>query len=772
MPALSENLASVRREAADTLRTHLNTLCSEADDKFFDLSQNAPSEEQSLYFDAMKELRVQRAALVEGVLSGLEGDFSVLAAAPAAAKKGMSISMDSLSLLGDDELDVSVAMQGMIAQARDAVGAGLEHLQQRFAKALGRELDIERLPLHPARICEHFRVAAEKITLPLKARLILFKFFERTVLEGLHDLVAQANQTLARAGVLPEIKSAKPRAVPSADTGRGRSSPANRKKLVRHDDDDEGGDAVGAAMSELLAFARRMAGGGGMALPGPGMAGGGVPAGDLPVIPLSQLPAGQLPVMHGGQMMAGGALVRSDVPVQVIAPAELTDLLTRLQQLQPVAPGRIIEHADPVDVKSGLSELMQGEGGGEAVQPRALNGADDDVISLVSMLFDFILDDGELPSEMKALIGRLQIPLLKVALIDKEFFADDAHPARALVNSLARAGVGWTRDSDDGLYAKIEEVVFAVLSDFLDDLALFERLGDSFAAFVAEREKRMALIEARLRDREEGQAKNDEAQREVRQVIATRLTGRALPPEAIAVVQDGWQRVLYMTAIREGTDSDTWKQRVKVLDVLVWCVQKHDTEEAQRRQRELSPRLVVSLRNGLAAAGFDTVRGEALLSSLQAVLQKLLAGSEAATLKVRAEVVPPETKAAGAVTEAVQVLRRTDSEVVIAAAPAPVAQEAVHADPRWRDMADNLAPGAWIEFSDADFKVRGKIAARIKAQNKYIFVNGRGVKISEKTVDQLALDFESGVARLVSDAALFDRALETMISRLRDGSAA
>ena len=42
-----------------------------------------------------------------------------------------------------------------------------------------------------------------------------------------------------------------------------------------------------------------------------------------------------MPVMQGGQLMAGGMIVQSDVPVHVIAPAELTNLLTRLQQMQP-----------------------------------------------------------------------------------------------------------------------------------------------------------------------------------------------------------------------------------------------------------------------------------------------------------------------------------------------------------------------------------------------------------------------------------------------------
>jgi hypothetical protein len=80
--------------------------------------------------------------------------------------------------------------------------------------------------------------------------------------------------------------------------------------------------------------------------------------------------------------------------------------------------------------------------------------ADEDVINLVSMLFDFILDDDDLPMAMKALLGRLQIPLLKVAIIDKSFFNAEKHKARQLLNLLSKAGIGWNQkdQGSDALY--------------------------------------------------------------------------------------------------------------------------------------------------------------------------------------------------------------------------------------------------------------------------------------------------------------------------------
>ncbi len=759
MSALPSLLETVRRDAVEALQSSLNAMCDGADDALFDMSQKAPADEQGLYYDAMRELRLRRQALVSGFVEAVGADFDSVAgvARRAKAEPAAAFSLDSLTLVGEDELDVSVALQAMVVRARDAMLADLEHLRLRFAKVLTREVAAEQLPLHPERICEHFRAGIDALKVPVKARLILFKLFERKVLDELHDVVAAANQSLVSSGVLPDIKSSRPRPRQVAVREGGGGAPASHV--------DEA--TATAVLGELLALARGALGG--------GFGGGGMlPGGGAP-LPLAQLQVGQLPVIVNGQAMVDGRLVQSDVPLVAVPRVELTALLTRLQQMQPVAgPGRVIEHGDVIedaevieasriDVKGELSGLIR-----EEDAPRALNSADDDVINLVSMLFDFILDDAELPSEMKALIGRLQIPLLKVALLDKAFFADEEHPARRLVNALARAGIGWSRESDDGLYARMEQVVYAILNDFADDLSLFSRLGDDFADFVAERERRMSMIEARLRDREEGHARTEEAQRLVRDAVASRIGGRTLPAEVVNVIQEAWQRVLQLTAVRDGADSEAWLQRLKVLEVMVWCAQRYERPDLRERQRGLVPRLLVSLRKGFEATGFDAARGEALLAALNTQLLSLAGGAATRTVRVVAEAPKEAAPVAG---EAVQVLRRSDDEVVIAAS-APPPPPAAPTDEHWLNLADGLTPGSWVEYHEEDFKVRGKIAAKIKAQGKYVFVNGRGVKIFEKTVPQLAVDLQGGSARLVSDTALFDRALETMISRLRTGTAA
>lgn len=78
MVALPANLVAVRTEAVAALQSSLNALCAEADDKLFDLSQNGSIEEQPVFFDAMRELRVRREVLIEQVIAGFSADFDAL----------------------------------------------------------------------------------------------------------------------------------------------------------------------------------------------------------------------------------------------------------------------------------------------------------------------------------------------------------------------------------------------------------------------------------------------------------------------------------------------------------------------------------------------------------------------------------------------------------------------------------------------------------------------------------------------------------------------
>jgi hypothetical protein len=148
--------------------------------------------------------------------------------------------------------------------------------------------------------------------------------------------------------------------------------------------------------------------------------------------------------------------IAATAQVQALATEQLVGLLSKLQESQPRNKLADDDSSPSVtQVRTGIRDNLKSD----EKRVETVRQADEDVINLVSMLFDFILDDDDLPMAMKALLGRLQIPLLKVAIIDKTFFNAEKHKARQLLNLLSKAGIGWNQkdQGSDALYAKIEE---------------------------------------------------------------------------------------------------------------------------------------------------------------------------------------------------------------------------------------------------------------------------------------------------------------------------
>ena len=479
-------------------------------------------------------------------------------------------------------------------------------------------------------------------------------------------------------------------------------------------------------------------------------------------------------------------------------PISSNDLMRLLSHIQQRLPGQSAAAADEFDLRNQLESLL-GRASAKSGKARVVGEVDEDVINLVSMLFEFILDDRTLPDSLKALIARLQIPMLKVAVLDKTFFSRGSHPARRLLNEIASAALGWVDQDDaqrDTLYQRIDQVVQRLLNDFADDPAIFAELLAEFVAFTGDERRRSDLLEQRTRDAEEGRAKSELARQQVEQALNQRLLGKTLPEAVVRLLQEAWSKVLMLTCLKHGVESAQWQTVLVTMDELVWSVEPHDDPQARLRLLELVPGLLRSLREGLDSAGIDPFVTSEFFTRLEVLHVQAFQRFKRAMPVV---VENAEASVPTLAEEAVQVLPAADVasvlpllelpasaelepvdepamvevvEEIILLAPGERREQEVEAHLADDDEAllqvDGLRVGSWVEFQeDEEHKLRCKLAAVIKPTGKFIFVNRTGMKVLEKTRMGLAVEFRRNAIRLLDDALLFDRALESVIGNLR-----
>ncbi|WP_297767098.1 DUF1631 domain-containing protein [uncultured Alcanivorax sp.] len=718
--SLPRPIEKVRDRYLSLASSYLEDMLDGADDILYDLAEKEADSERERYFDAMRELRIQRAGLMAGLKQVIQQQFSNLGRPQeeTSSLESTKLDLDSLTLVNEEELETTVALDNMARRARNGCVEQLKVLCHRLEYLFESKAEITERnnPLEPRQLVDAFSQGLEKLSLDIKSRLIILKLFEREVMAETGYMVSEANKVLVDAGVLPDMKTAPiaPARKPGNRSLAGSQASSSSSAAGSN-------DQMFGLLQELLVTMRGMQGG--------SAAASGASAGaDM---------SAAMAVMQNGVPYLNGAPVANAASVHQVSSDDLMGVLNRLQRVE-----RSLSETDgeKANLKDDLSELLDSEHG-EAIH--ALDQADDDVINLVSLLFDFILDDEGLPSEIKALIGRLQIPLLKVAITDKNFFSNDNHEARLLLNMLARAGNQWDPQQgiQDDLYQRINHAVHRIIDDFEDDASLFATLLDEFQRFFDSQSSRSERVEQRVREAEEGKARAELARQEVVAVLDKRMAGRQLPDVVVRLLRQGWQQVLYLTWLREGADSGAWQQQVKVVDGVVWSVLPHRDQAALEKLKALSPKLLKTLHSGLAQISYDEAEAKQLLIKFQDVHQQLLKGLETERVAVEPEMPAPQPQAQ---------------------------EEAVLPENHFLvKKAGQLAPGQWIELVDGDEPRRAKLAANIRAGVKMVFTNRRGIKVEEFSAYTLAVALHEGTVKLIEEGALFDRALEAVIGDLR-----
>ena len=724
-------LVRLRDRSGQALKQVLARFFEQADDTLFALADKAgTNQDQTAYFDAMRELRLSRKSMTVSVLQHVSQAFNEMGRtrSGAASSSLEQVDQDGLGLVDHEQLEQQVAIDNLTTRLRNRYQESVHLLAARIRHLVPElELADAQMPLGPEVICSAIGEACADLDIDIRAKLVVLKLFERLMADQLDGFYRDCNQALIDAGVLPNMKRppvGRPRAV-GASSGAGRPQQGSGQSSGEPATDESAvtGEAPGsssATFQELTSLLRRG-------------------QGDTVV---TGAPASSGSVLGTGQ------------------------LVSELEQLQIAARGQVGEPVMPL--REQLHPLLQDT-------PGQIAQADSDVINLVAMLFDFILEDRQLHPVMKSLIGRLQIPVLKVALSDRNFFNRGGHPVRKLLNELALAAIGWTEKREgarDPLREKIAEVVDRVLEEFTTDTTLFEELLEDFGHFMDLDRRRRELVEQRLKDAEEGRAKHERASQLATEVIDAQTAGRNIPEAISQLLKEPWTRYLQWLALRAGEGSEPWQEACEVTARLVWSVDPSPVSEHTRTDLLRSiPSIVDDVRKALQEISWDPFATDTVIRDLELahvdVLQRLVTAPVEEPGPAPDQ--EPQAEPAGEPEARQPATAERPPETAVEAGDARPEAEAVapSVPEAWLARADQLTVGSWVEMTGEDLRVRCKLAAFIRATGKYIFVNRSGAKVAEYHREDLAEALQAGVITMLDDGLIFDRALESIIDNLR-----
>lgn len=701
----SRTLKDARELVAQKLREAIRALFAELQDDLATKGDLADERDQRNFYYGGRELLRENLLRMEGLVAAHWLRLSDMVTGSAKKKSATAASLDELELVDLGAMDEQIAVKALASRLHDGCEEGLFAAGRRLAHLAGDdELSISLDSI----LSDAVYTASKECALPGALCLEILDGAGRRVAGLFAPVVHDLNAFLVGRRVLPTLRRTYAR--------------ANRVDKDKTQN-TEAGMPAGIDAADVFSALQRLVG----ASSGP-VSGGGVPAG-----------------------IGGGAGFASTVNPIDMAVA-MQRVMTSLDSLQHAMPA-----PSSIPTSNVLREFRDSSVG------KDLDHLDAVTVDIVATLFDFIFDDPAVADPIKALVGRLQIPVLKVAMLDKTFFSSKSHPARRLLDSISRAAArcGPNAGHDDPLYARILTLIEQLQSEFKQDAGLFDVLCTELNDFLDNQER-----EADDRAVKAAPLVVERERRELAAVAADAVLSAWLSsplPQAVAdLLTREWRALLIHHYMQD--DPTGWESGIATASDLVASVAPVVDAAGRKQLAAGLPTLVKRIHDGLDQANVTMERRVSVLDCLFSLHAAVLRGAAPPVTTIVTQVAAP------AAPELVRESIEMDDAVVVEnlslldADNVPVIED----DSDSQRRVDDLQRGDWVEFpGGTSGPVRYRLSWVSPERGILLFTNPHSPKALSVAPAALALQLERGEAAIVPVEPIFERAVNRALETLK-----
>lgn len=777
----NEPISSLRQSC----RRHLESVFS----RFFDLASSTllnmadraeTNRLQTLYLDAQRLVRTGRSAIESLVLertmdsfSMLDSDLSADTGAVTHNSVGHNTPYNHLELLGNEDLEVMIALDNGTTKALETFKQPLYLLQRRFQALTGCDLgSTQPVPMSPDALLECFSESICHDLISVEIQVVLINLFNQVCFDQSYgQLLDQVNQDLETAGVLPV-----PEDRPDGQTG---PLPLVEPKAVYTGNSNVGSDSRAMDTSNTDGSLEQR-----QAVVGKLTARRPVPG--LSPAPLAEDSSQQSPEASLKPAPKPSSNELEPVPHSRIQ----TELLARISRILNSAD-QSFDHGNQacisrqqvyaeIDKRISLMlqeperdceiagqhcqklEQMLNRPGGEG-KP-GLHGNDSSIFKLVGSVFAQFSQVSGLAPEAQQLINRCELPLLKLALDKPILLEQENHPIRRLFNEMAKYAIGLESGNcgENLIYRKMLSLSEKMLSESFDDEQIPQMLSDFISAI--DTETRQSNVRAQRQMEQVAAAeKINWAYTRVEKEISQRLLGHRVPVAILNFVEQHWCKLLHIAHLRSGEGSGDWQRGLQILDQLLAI----ESIPLEHRDMDAVAQVLEDIDGQLQHIAIDTVQRADQMERLRFILDPVLPDN-VTPLKPEGRLDPQKTS---------DQIKRIVIETLQPEMPGENIARAVSSleqlDSGDQDSLAAVQKGCWIELCD-DIKSprRGKLAGIVGPSWKYVFVNNKGKLVAALNRARLAEQIRVGEARLLDNAGLFDKAIRAAINDIKELSVA
>lgn len=389
-------------------------------------------------------------------------------------------------------------------------------------------------------------------------------------------------------------------------------------------------------------------------------------------------------------------------------------------------------------------------------------------LDTLSMIFDAIFATPDLADVVKSILSRLQIPLLKVAILDDSFFSDTRHPARQIINLIARAAFGLAPDvgRDHPVCQQLAKVADAVRVALEKNAADLKPYLEALERLIAERDQAQQSASEPYMQLVVEHERRLSAQAHANAWLHERLAQCAEPTMQRFLSAYGL-RMMHDAAAGGGIDGARWKECQTTIDELLWSIRPKQTPEERKRLVALVPTLLKRLNAELDALNVSADDRAPFLNAcfdLQtAALRNRPDPSVQPTAAPHRPMPPastPSPEPHAADSAGPEILERNGKLVQYFGAP--TANRSA-----WRSGGIPAVAGNWLSF---ELPGEGRLCGRHCGQSAesgciLLFNSDWGYAVAMDRA-QLEQQLVSGKARALSGTALFDEAAEQALKQI------